>query len=153
MSIGVANRWRPTDDWASRLRSQLLSPSTLVPIVLAVAVYAVLVPGISSLIIGAAVIGVLGMLVMVLALGLERSSTAMLIVAFGAAPLTLYTAGGGITPATGILFIAFALALPRVIRQPLRLPGMFLIGMFLFVAMALIATVIADSAMENLAYA
>lgn len=151
--MGAVKRRRPTDDWVGRLRRNALSSSLLVPVGLAIAVYAALVPGISSLIIGAAMALVLGLVLLVLALGLERSSTVLLIVAFGAAPLTLYTAGAGITPATGILFLAFVLALPRMIRTPLRLPAMFLVGALLFGTMGLVATVVADSALESLSYA
>lgn len=129
---------------------RLIAPALQVVIV--VAAIAVLVPAAqTSLIIAGLLIGALGVVVLILAVGPERASWHLMVVAFFLAPLTNFTLV--LRPfvfASAAFFAAVGLAVPRLLRVRLRLPTMFVVGAVLFMMMGILSTVVAKGAVYSL---
>jgi O-antigen ligase len=125
-----------------------------VPVLLVAVICVLLLPAaLGSPLVAAALIAILSLLGFAIAVGLDRASNTMLVMAFGFAPLTLATLGLPILSLANVcLFTGFLLALPRLLREPLRLPGMFMLGAALLTIMGLIAATLAISARVSLGY-
>ncbi|MDR7085724.1 O-antigen ligase [Aeromicrobium panaciterrae] len=139
---------------SKRPRSRAPLAPVLVPILVVAFTCLFLLPAaISSPLIAVAVIAMLTLLGYVAAVGFDKASTTMLIMAFGFAPLTLFEIGPRPFVLASFLFaIAFFLALPRLLHEPLRLPGMFMLGAVLFTVMGLISAPLAIDSAVSLAY-
>lgn len=125
----------------------------LVPIAFVVVVLVLTWPvAMASPIIGLGVAGLLGIGVLVLAFGADRASTVMLVLSFFFAPLALLAIQPPIVLASALFVVAFALALPRLLVRPLRLPAMFTVGALLFTIMGVIAVPLATSPPASLTY-
>lgn len=124
------------------------------PVAVVAVVWVLLLPlALAAPLIAPVLIGLLCLLGYVIAVGLDRASNAMLVLAFGFAPLTLATLGPSLLSAANLLFAtSFFLALPRLLREPLRLPGMFVVGAALLTIMGLAAAPFAISAAVSLGY-
>lgn len=130
------------------------SAYSLVPIgVVAVTLGLLLQPAINSPLIAVLVIGALVLLGLIAALGFDRTSTVLLVMAFGFAPLTNFAVGPKPFVLASVMFFAsFALALPRISHIPLRLPGKFMIGGVLLTVTGFIATLFATNVIEHLIF-
>lgn len=106
-----------------------------------------------SPLIAVAAIGLVGLIGYVAALGAQRASWHLLVLAFFFAPLTNLALGPKpFVLASVLFFLAFALQLPRLLHVHLPLPPAFLIGGFLLTAMGLIAAPLAISPIISLWY-
>ncbi len=152
MDSGLATRWRGNNPRPAGVGAR--SAYSLVPIgVVAVTLGLLLRPALSSPLIAIAVVGLLGLLGLVAALGFDKASTVLLVMAFGFAPLTNFSLG--LKPfvlASAFFFLAFALALPRMARTRLRLPPKFMLGGVLLAVMGFIATPLAINSIEHLIF-
>ena len=148
-------------DLRNRLRSRRAdgarhwapSASLLVPLVVVVALLAMIPVAVTSLLVAGGAIGLVGLIIMVSALGADKASNVLMVLAFGFAPLTSFSLG--LKPfvlASLFFFLAVALVLPRLVRQPLRLPSTLLVGTLLFTVMGLVSVPLAISAIESTIY-
>ncbi|MDN5743990.1 MAG: hypothetical protein L0H31_02585, partial [Nocardioidaceae bacterium] len=112
------------------MRRKVLSTSLLVPLVLIAVAFGLLLPrALDSMLIGVAAVGLLGLIGLVAAIGMERSSDVMLVLTFFFAPLTNFSLGPKpLVLASALFFLSFVLALPKMIHRPLRLPAIYLAG-------------------------
>lgn len=154
MDSGVPTNHRSAGARIGWSRRRALSASLLLPIAFVAAIYALLLPrALDTPLIGVGAVGVVAIIGLVTAVGAERSSTAMLVLAFFFAPLTSFAIGPKPLVLASVFFAAaFALALPRLVHQPLRLPANFVVGAVLFTVMGFIAALVAISATVSLVY-
>ena len=147
-------RRHPAHTRANRAGWRVTSPYTFIPIAVVMAIVGILLPlALFSLLIAVAAIALVSFLAYVAAVGTNRASNTMLVLAFGFAPLTLFGQGRGpVVLATALFAAAFALAIPRLASRAVRLPGMFVLGSVLFIVMGLVAAPFADSGSVSLAY-
>lgn len=153
MDSGPPKRHRPAGTRFGRSHWRTRAAPVVVPAGLVVIVFALLLPpALNSPLIAIATFALLGFVGLVAAVGLDRSSTVMLVLAFGFAPLTSFLIAKPFVLASVLFAMAFGLALPRLVHQPLRLPGTFLLGAALFTAMGLIAVPLAISGVVSFIY-
>ncbi len=154
MESGLQMRRRPARTRINRPGWRVTSPYAFIPIAVVIGIVGILMPlALTSPFIAVAAIGLVSLLGYVAAVGTDRASTTMLVLAFGFAPLTLFGQGRGpVVLASALFAVALGLAMPRLASHPIRLPGMFVVGSVLFLVMGLVAAPFADNGTASVAY-
>lgn len=160
MDSGALMRRQANGTRDSRGDRRLLPASFIIPIGLVAATYGALAAivivepkAMTSPLVAAIAAGLLGLIALVASIGTERASTALLVLAFGFAPLTSFSLGPThLVLASALFAVAFALAFPRLIHRPFRPPTMFVVGSVLFAVMGLLSIPMAPSALNSAVY-
>lgn|GEM_PF-5176861 len=124
------------------------------PLLLVAVVLGLLLPmSLKSPLIAVGALGLVGLTAYIAALGAERSSRHLLVLAFFFAPLTNLAAGPKpFVLASFLFFLSFVLVLPRLVHRALHLPKLFLGGGLLFTIMGLVAAPFAINSLVSLWY-